>query len=54
MKISLNWLSDFIDLTVTDPQEIGRRVTSGVAEVDEVEVQDGLLQKSKSCQLEIP
>lgn len=43
MKISLNWLSDFIDLTVTDPQEIGRRVTAGVAEVDEVEVQGGLL-----------
>lgn len=43
MKISLNWLSDFIDLTEKDPQEIGRRVTAGVAEVDDVEVQGGLL-----------
>ncbi len=29
MKISLNWLSDFVDLTVTDPEEISRRVTAG-------------------------
>lgn len=38
MKISLNWLQDFITLTVTDPEEIGRRLTAGVSEVDEVEV----------------
>ncbi len=44
MKISLNWLQDFVKLTVTDPQEIGRRVTAGVAEVDEVEVQGEFLE----------
>lgn len=38
MKISLNWLQDFITLTTTDPDEINRRITAGVAEVDEVEV----------------
>ncbi len=43
MKISLNWLQDFITLTVTDPQEIARRVTAGVAEVDGVEILGGLL-----------
>lgn len=43
MKISLNWLQDFVTLTVTDPAEIGKRVTAGVAEVDDVEVQGALL-----------
>ena len=43
MKISLNWLQDFVTLTVTDPQEIARRVTAGVAEVDEVEEQGAFL-----------
>ncbi len=45
MKISLNWLSDFVDLTVTDPVEISRRVTAGVAEVDDLEVQGALLDR---------
>ena len=43
MKISLNWLQDFVTLTVVDPEEIGKRVTAGVAEVDEVEILGGLL-----------
>jgi hypothetical protein len=43
MKISLNWLSDFIDLTETDPMEIARRITAGIAEVDVVEMQGSLL-----------
>ncbi len=43
MKISLNWLSDFVDLTVSDPQEIARRITAGVAEVDDLEIQGALL-----------
>ena len=43
MKISLNWLQDFITLTIKDPQEISKRVTAGVAEVDEVEILGGLL-----------
>ncbi|NOS67052.1 MAG: phenylalanine--tRNA ligase subunit beta [Candidatus Peribacteraceae bacterium] len=45
MKISLNWLQDFVTLKVTDPQEIGKRVTAGVAEVDDVEILGGLLDK---------
>ncbi len=45
MKISLNWLSDFVDLTVTDPQEIARRITAGVAEVDDLEIQGALLDR---------
>ncbi len=43
MKISLHWLQDFVTLTVSDPQEIARRITAGVAEVDDVEVQGALL-----------
>ena len=43
MKISLNWLQDFVTLTVTDPDEIGKCVTAGVAEVDDVHVQGALL-----------
>lgn len=43
MKISLDWLQDFVTLTVTDPAEIGKRVTAGVAEIDDVEVQGALL-----------
>lgn len=43
MKLSLNWLSDFVDLAVQDPQEIERRVTAGVAEVDDTEVQGKFL-----------
>lgn len=43
MKISLNWLQDFVTLKVKDPQEIARRVTAAVAEVDEVEVLGALL-----------
>lgn len=43
MKISLDWLQDFIALKVTNPHEIARRVTAGVAEVNEVEIQGALL-----------
>ncbi len=45
MKISLEWLSDFVDLTEHDPQVIADRVTTGVAEVDEVEVRGALLRE---------
>ncbi len=45
MKISLNWLSDFADLTVTDPEEAARRITAGVAEVDDLEIQGAYLNK---------
>ncbi len=45
MKLSLNWLSDFVSLTTTDPDEISRRVTAGVAEVDDIEVQGKYLDR---------
>ncbi len=45
MKISLNWLQDFVTFTVTDPAEIARRITATTAEVDEVEIQGTLLDK---------
>ncbi|MDO8649419.1 MAG: phenylalanine--tRNA ligase subunit beta [Candidatus Peregrinibacteria bacterium] len=45
MKISLNWLSDFVELTERDPKVIADRVTEGTAEVDEVTVQGELLEK---------
>lgn len=45
MKISLEWLSAFIDLTETDPQVIADRLTLSTAEVEEVEVQGRFLAK---------
>ena len=37
MRISLNWLQDFIEFSVKDPQKIADAVTAHTAEVDEVE-----------------
>lgn len=57
MKISLHWLQDFVTLSphsslrsdagqaVIDPEAIARRVTTGCAEVDDVDVQGALLGK---------
>jgi len=44
MKISLNWIGDFITWKETNPQEIARIITAHVAEVDEVEVAGRLLE----------
>jgi len=43
MKISLRWLQDFVTLTEKDPHTIADAVTAHIAEVDEVEIQGGLL-----------
>lgn len=39
MKISLNWLQEFIDLTEHDIQKINDRVTTAMGEVDDIEEQ---------------
>ncbi|MEK7562810.1 MAG: phenylalanine--tRNA ligase subunit beta, partial [Patescibacteria group bacterium] len=39
MKLSLEWLSEFVTFTTTDPEEIARRLTAHVGEVDDVEIQ---------------
>lgn len=44
MKISLEWLGEYITFTETDPQKISDAITAHVAEVDEVEVQGKFLQ----------
>ena len=46
MKISQNWLSDFIDWIETDPAVIADRMTRSMGEVDEVEEQGALM---KNC-----
>lgn len=46
MKLSLEWLSEFVTFTVTDPEEIARRLTAHVGEVDDVEIQGKYL---KDC-----
>lgn len=38
MKISLNWLSDWVDLTGLEPEELAERLTLGTAEVEGFEV----------------
>ncbi len=43
MKISLNWLSDFVTWIETDPHAIADRLTLGTAEVEEVEEQGKFL-----------
>jgi len=44
MKLSLNWLSDFVEFTEKDPQAIADAITAHTAEVDEVEEQGSLLE----------
>lgn len=44
MKISLDWLGDYIEWKLTDPAEIAARITVATAEVDEVEQQGALLE----------
>ncbi|MDD5469484.1 MAG: phenylalanine--tRNA ligase subunit beta [Candidatus Peribacteraceae bacterium] len=43
MKISLNWLADFVDWIEKDPEEIARQITACTAEVDAVHQQGALL-----------
>lgn len=45
MKISLDWLSDFVTWKESHPQAIARAITAGVAEVDDVEVCGLLLER---------
>ena len=43
MKLSLQWLSDFVAFTEVDPQKIAEKLTLGTAEVEQVEAQGSLL-----------
>ena len=43
MKISLEWLAEYVDFLEDDPQKISDAITAHTAEVDEVEVQGSLL-----------
>ncbi len=43
MKISLEWLSDFIDFDAGNPQAIADRLTTAAGEVEEVAMQGSLL-----------
>ena len=43
MKISLDWLQDFIEFKEKDPQVIAKEITAHTAEVDEVEEQGAIL-----------
>jgi len=43
MKISLDWLGDFLEWQETNPDEIARMITACTAEVDEVEKQGKFL-----------
>ncbi len=36
MKLSYNWLSDFVDVSGLSPQEVADRLTMGAMEVEEV------------------
>lgn len=45
MKISLEWLTEFIDWIETDPKVIAERLTVSSAEVEDVEQQGALLKK---------
>ena len=43
MKISLEWLAEYVEFLEEDPQKISDAITAHTAEVDEVEVQGALL-----------
>jgi phenylalanyl-tRNA synthetase beta chain len=43
MKISLEWLAEYVEFLEDDPQKIAAAITAHTAEVDEVEVQGALL-----------
>lgn len=43
MRISMNWLSDFVEWIETDPQIIADRLTAGTGEVDDAVAQGALL-----------
>ncbi len=43
MRLSLEWLSDFVQFTEKNPEEIARRLTLCSAEIEEVETQGALL-----------
>jgi len=43
MKISLEWLAEYLDFIEHDPQKISDAITAHTAEVDEVETQGALL-----------
>lgn len=45
MKLSLQWLCDFVAFTQKNPQKIAERLTLGVAEVERIEVQGELLEQ---------
>jgi phenylalanyl-tRNA synthetase beta chain len=45
MKLSLDWLSEFVTWIEKDPQHIAERLTLSVAEVEDVEVQGALLER---------
>src|SRR3989344_1197297 len=45
MKLSLNWLSDFVSFSEKNPEKIAERLTLGVAEVEHIEMQGALLEK---------
>src|SRR5258708_39931440 len=36
MKLSIDWLSDFVDLSGITPQELAERLTMGAFEVEEI------------------
>ncbi len=44
MKISLAWLGDFVEWTETDPLKIADRLTLSTAEIEQTEIQGGLLE----------
>lgn len=44
MRLSLDWLSQFIEFTEKDPQKIADAITAHAAEVDEVEQQGALME----------
>ena len=45
MKLSLDWLSDFVTFTMKDPEKIAKAITAHTAEVEEVKVQGALLEQ---------
>ena len=52
MKISLNWLQDFVEITEKDPAKIKAVITANTAEIETMESQGGLLKNIVLARLE--
>ena len=53
MKISLEWLNEFVDLTDTTPEQIAHELTMSGLEVEEIEKTGPKFSNIKTAQIKL-